>query len=396
MMDFQFTEEEEAFRKEVQDFLQESLPPDWLGIEAGMDERSEELYQFSIEMRRKLAAKGWLGLSWPRQYGGQEASAMKQIILDNELHYRSVPGYAIPTFSVNGPLILQFGTEEQKRRFIPPITRGEVLWAIGMSEPNVGSDFGALQLRAEEKEDCFVLNGQKIWLSGGHLADWCLVYARTDPNASLKGRGMSAFLVDLKSSGVTKRRIAKLSAYFAEILFDNVMVPKENLIGGKNQGWAVAIGSFAVDRTSTSVYILYAKRDFELLVQYCQETYVNGQPLTKNPIIRNKLAGMAIEIEIGYAFSSRLSWMASKEMSVTSESSQMKVLDGRIAQRFAKLAMQILGLYGQLDGKSKWSKLRGKILEDYLYAVGTTIAAGTSEISKNAIARIGMGLPEAY
>jgi len=169
-MDFRYTEEEEAFRKEIQDFIQEVLPSDWLGVDPGPEEEArEEIYQLSTEIWRKLGEKGWIGMSWPKEYGGQGASLMKETILAEELSHRGVPG--VDVAQAHGEIILMFGTEEQKQRFLPPITRGEVKYTIGMSEPNAGSDLFALQLRAVEEADCFVLNGQKIWTSGIQHAD---------------------------------------------------------------------------------------------------------------------------------------------------------------------------------------------------------------------------------
>jgi len=392
-MDFRFTEEEEAFRKEVQDFIRESMPPDWL-TDLYYDGGVEEFHQLGLEMRRKLAAKGWLGMSWPKEYGGQGGPLMKQIILEEELIYGRTPLCYIET-GLAGPLILQFGTEEQKRRFIPPITHGEVGWCIGMSEPNAGSDLAALETRAEEKEDCFVLDGQKTWQSETHHANWSMVYARTDPNAPKKHRGISCFLVDLKSPGISTRFITDMSDTmpFNEVFYDNVKVPKENLLGGKNGGWNVALASIASDRTLGLSLILIAKRDLELLVQYCKETYVNGQPLAKDPVIRNRLAQMAIEIEAGCNLGYKISWMVNKGMLVVVEGSQIRIYGGNVTQRLANLGIQILGLYGQLGEKSKWAKLKGRMKNVYLRASAMIMFGGTSEISKNTIAVFGLGLP---
>ena len=392
-MDFRFTEEEEAFRKEVQDFIRESMPPDWL-TDLYYDGGVEEFHQLGREMRRKLAAKGWLGMSWPKEYGGQGAPLMKQVILEEELIYGRAPFYYIET-GLAGPLILQFGNEEQKRRFIPPITRGEPGWCIGMSEPNAGSDLAALETRAVEEEDCFVLNGQKTWQSETHHSDWSMVYALTDPNAPKRHRGISCFLVDLKSPGITTRFIedASGSMPFNEVFYDNVGVPKENLLGGMNGGWNVALASIASDRTLGVSLILIAKRDLELLVQYCKETYVNGQPLAKDTVIRNRLAEMAIEIEAGRNLGYRQNWMISKGMLVVAEGSQIRVYGGNVTQHLANLGMQILGPYGQLDEKSKWAKLRGRMKTDYLRASAMIMFGGTGEVSKNTIASFGLGLP---
>jgi hypothetical protein len=295
-----------------------------------------------------------------------------------------------------GDLILQFGTEEQKRRFIPPIARGEVKYAIGMSEPNVGSDLFALQLRAVEEADCFVLNGQKTWTSGFQHADWCVLYARTDPNAPKKSLGISVFLIDPKSPGITMRQITQMTglAPFYEVFYDNVKVPKENLLGEKNEGRAIAMYAFGIERSYGLVVLHNARRYFEQLVQYCKETYTNGQPLAKDPVIRNRLAEMAIEIEVGRNLGDRLNWMTSQKMLTVLPSCQIKVHGANVAQRVASLGMQILGPYGQLDEKSKWAKLGGRMKHTYLSSVALSMAGGTSEISRNIIAgRYGLGLP---
>jgi len=391
-MDFRFTEEEEAFRKEVQDFIRESLPPDWLGVDPGPEEESrEEVYPLALEMWRKLGDKGWIGLTWPKEYGGQEASLWKEMTLLQELAYRGVPGMDLAIAQAD--LLLNFGTEEQKRSFIPPITRGEVKWAIGMSEPNAGSDTFAVQLRAVEEEDCFVLNGQKIWSSGAHHAKYQVVYARTDPDKHL---GLSVFIVDLESQGITMRQITQMTGIpaFCEVFFDNVRVPKENLLGEKNAGWQILLHAFGGERTYGLFIIYNAKRYLEQLVRYCRETSVSGQPLAKDPLIRNRLAQIAIEIEVGLNLGHELNWMATQGIPTVKASSQIKVHGAAIAQRLANLGEQILGLYGPLNEDSKWVKLGGRFRHTYLSAVAFSMAGGTSETSRNHIAgRFGLGLP---
>jgi len=395
-LDFRFTEDEEAFRKEVRDFIEKELPLDWPGEDPELphEDALDEVYQLGKEIRRKLAAKGWLGLSWPKEYGGQGATATKELILQVELVYRGVPGVDYYGLALVGPSILQSGTEEQKRRFLIPITRGEVKWSVGMSEPNAGSDLFSLQLSAVEEEECFVLNGQKTWQSGAHRADWCIVYARTDPDAP-KAKGISVLLVDLRSPGITMRRLTHITglAAFNEVFYDNVRVPKENLLGEKNGGSSVAFAALATER-GYGIGLLYnAKRDFEQLVQYCKENYIDGQPLAKDPLIRSRLAELAIEIEVGCNLRHRLHWMVSKGMFFVHEAQQLKVYGANVAHHLANLGMQILGLYGQLEEKSKWAKLRGRMRHVYLHQVVASIGGGTSEIAKNVSARIGLGLP---
>ena len=393
-MDFLIDEKEQAFRQEVRNFIKEVLPPDWLGVDPGPEEEErEEVYQLSSKIWRKLGAKGWIGLNWPKEYGGQEDPA-KDWALKEELIYYGVPGMDIA--AVQGDLILAFGTKEQKDKFIPPITRGEVKYAIGMSEPNVGSDMFALQLKAVEEADCYVFNGQKTWNSGIHRADWCVVYARTDPNAPKKHLGISVFIVDPKSPGITMRQITQMTGLgaFCEVFYDNVRVPKENLLGEKNKGKDVSMHAFAIERSYGLVILHNARRYFEQLVQYCKETHVNGQPLAKDPLIRNKLAEMAIEIEVGRNMGERINWMASQKMLTVIPGCQNKIHGARVAQDVSNLGMQILGLYGQLDEKSKWAQLGGRMRHMYLSSRAWSLAGGTSEMSRNIIAgKYGLGLP---
>jgi len=392
-MDFKHTEEEEAFRQEVRAFMDENLPEGWLGMDPGPEEESrEEVYELAVKMWRKLGEKNWIGLTWPKGYGGQEASLWKEAILLGEMAYRGCPGVDVSIAQAD--LLLTFGTEEQKQRFVPPITRGEVKWCIGMSEPNAGSDTFNVQLKAVEEEDCYVLNGQKIWSSGAHHARYEVVYARTDPD---KHMGLSVFLVDLESPGVTMRQIEQATGIpaFCEVFFDNVRVPKENLLGEKNGGWQILLHAFGAERTYGLFIIYNAKRYLEQLVQYCKDTSVNGKPLAENPLVRNRLAQAYMEVEVGFNLGEELNWMASKGMSTVAKSSQIKVHGGELAQRIANLGQQVLGLYGPLNEDSRWVRLGGRFRHEYLSSISFTMAGGTTETSKNHIAgRFGLGLPK--
>jgi alkylation response protein AidB-like acyl-CoA dehydrogenase len=395
-MDFRYTAEEEAFRKEVKDFLDKELPPDWPGIDPGPEEESsgEEVFLLAQKMWRKFGEKNWIGLTWPKAYGGQEASIWKEMILLQELAYRGSPGMDLAIAQAD--MILQFGTEEQKQKYVIPITRGEVKWAIGMSEPNAGTDTFNVQLKAVEEADCYVLNGQKIWTSGGHNAKYLMNYTRTDPGN--KHLGLSVFIVDLKSPGITMRQIEQATGIpaFCEVFFDNVKVPKENLLGKKNGGWEILLYAFGAERTYGLFTIYNAKRYLEKLVQYCKETKdLDGVPLAKDPIVRSRLAQLAIDIEVGMNMGHELSWMATKGESTVKPSSQIKVHGGALCQRLGNVGQQILGLYGPLNEDSKWAKLRGRIRHTYISALSFSIAGGTTETSKNHIAgRFGLGLPK--
>jgi len=393
-MDFRPSEEEEVFRNEIRDFVRELLPPDWLGTDPGLgEEANEDVYPLARKIWHELGMKGWIGISWPRAYGGHEGPLWKELVLTEETAYLGVPGLDIAL--AEGEMIVQFGTEEQKRRFIPPITRGETKWAMGISEPDAGSDTFALKTVAVEEHDCFRINGQKIWTTNAHHADWCVVYARTDP-AVPKYAGISALIVDLGSPGITIRPITEITGVpaFCEVFYDNVRVPRENLLGEKNGASAVLLHAFNAERNSGLFVLQNARRYFEQLVDYYRDTCANRRPLSEDVLIRNRLAQLAIDIEVGCNLGLELDWKVCQGMPTVKESSQIKVYSAGVAQRLANIGMQILGLYGQLDEHSRWVRLAGRMRHTYLSSLSTSIAGGTSEISRNHIAgRYGLGLP---
>jgi alkylation response protein AidB-like acyl-CoA dehydrogenase len=296
---------------------------------------------------------------------------------------------------MTGDMILQFGTEEQKQNFLPRIARGEMQWCVGMSEPNAGSDLANLQLRAAEDGDSFVLNGQKTWQTGAYYADWVILYARTDPNVK-KHKGITTFLVDLKSPGISMRRIPQITGHpaFCEVFYDNVRVPRANLLGAVNQGWGVALFGVATEKSFGYWLINSGRRDLEMLIQYCKETRdVDGRLLCHDPLIRSRLAQLAIDLEVGRNLGMRLNWMATKGMPIVAAACQLRPFGGNTLQRLSHFGMQTLGLYGQLDEHSKWVRLRGRMKYLYLAAVAMTIEGGTNEASKNTVAMLGLGLP---
>jgi len=393
-VDLQFTEKEEAFREEVRSFLRRELPVGWMGAPPWTGE-SEEGWQFAQELTKKLGKKRWLTIPWPRDYGGLDGSGAEVLIFSEESAYHRAPRVDVMGTGIVGPTILVHGTDEQKKRILRPTARGELIWCQGFTEPNAGSDSASIQTRAVEDGDDYIIQGQKIFISLAHRAHMCYLTARTDPDVP-KHRGISYFLIDLKAPGITIHPLLNMAGEhsFNEVFFDCVRVPKENLLGEKNGGRAITMYAFGIERSYGLVVLHNARRYFEQLVQYCKETYTNGQPLAKDPVIRSRLAEMAIEIEVGRNLGDRLNWMASQKMLTVLPSCQIKVHGADVAQRVASLGMQILGLYGQLDDKSKRAKLGGRMEHVYLSSVAWSLAGGTSEISRNIIAgRAGLGLP---
>jgi alkylation response protein AidB-like acyl-CoA dehydrogenase len=408
-MDFRTTPEEEAFRKEVKEFLDKELPKDWLGVDPDLyhEDAFDNIHEISVAMQLKLAGKGWLGLTWPKKYGGHEQPLWKQIILEEELTYRGSPGLDPYQFVGGmGDLLLDFGSEAQKQKYLPMMVRGEIKGATGMSEPNAGSDLANIQLKAELQGDYFILNGQKTWQSAAHKADLAPIYVRTDPNL-LKHRGISIILVELKKTpGITMRPLEMMSGLkaFNEVFYDNVKVPKENLLGEINGGWKIVMAALSHERAYGVMLLINIRRDIDLLVEYCKETKdVDGVPLSKNRMIRNRLADVAIQQEVARNMGFKLNHLALTGGNVVSTANAVKILGGITTQRVAQVGMQIMGLYGQLGPvggnwrqmdptKDKWARLNGRMKHLYLSTICNTIAAGTTEVARNAAAGA-LGLP---
>ena len=234
-MDFRFSPEEEAFRQELRTWLEENVPADWEGV---FLEEEEEPWREGRAFVKRLAQKGWVAPGWPKEYGGMEASPSLQLVYNEEMGYHRAPiGSIVQSVGYIGPAILGFGTEEQKKMHLPPISAGETVWCQGFSEPNAGSDLASLQCRAVKDGDDWVINGDKTWTSNAHRSEWCIVLARTDPGAP-KHKGISFFLVEMKTPGITVMPVVNAADVhsFNEVFFEDVRVPKNALLGAGEPG----------------------------------------------------------------------------------------------------------------------------------------------------------------
>jgi alkylation response protein AidB-like acyl-CoA dehydrogenase len=386
-MDFKFTEEEEKFRADVRSFLRS----EWkLGR---VDVEDPETFAAARTFEKKMADRGWRTMHWPKEYGGQGVTHMMQIILREEMSYvgaRILDGQGVHMI---GPCIMVHGTEEQKKRFLPPIARCEVIWAQGFSEPNAGSDLASLQLRAVKDGDDYILNGQKTWTSAGTVGDWIHVMARTDTNAP-KHRGISYFVVDMKSPGITVMPIINMAgmAGFTDTYFDNVRVPKDQMIGEENRGWYVAMTTLDFERSSIS-FAAESAKTLEDLVKWAKETKRNGKAVIEEGVARHKLAEMAIEIEVARLINYNVAYMQTHGLIPAYQASMAKTFGTELHQRLARTGMDLMGLYAGLDVKSKYAQLEGRIKYLYLWTIGETIYAGSNEIQRNIMAQRGLGLP---
>jgi alkylation response protein AidB-like acyl-CoA dehydrogenase len=391
-MRFAFTPEQETFRKEVRDFLGDVLPADWEGADNAIDDES---YDFGRQFLKKLAPKRWIAPAWPKQYGGLDMSLWDQVVFNEEMGYHRAPIINTAAVGYLGPTIILYGTDEQKQQHLPGITSGDVVWCQGYSEPNSGSDLASLQTRAVQDGDDFVINGQKIWTSQAHYADWMFVLARTDPDAP-KHRGISYFLLDMKTPGITVRPLINMAngAGFNEVFFENVRVPRSGLLGELNRGWYIATTTLDLERSSIGG-TSQALRSLEDLTRFAksERDQATGKPIWDRPKVRHAVADLWIDLEIARMLSYRVVSMQSRGLVPNYESSIIKVFTSEYVQRQARVGMHIMGLYGGLWEGSPWSKLGARYSKSYVASVGTAIAGGTSEIQRNIIAQRGLGLP---
>jgi len=396
-MDFRFSEQEEAFRREVEDFIKKELPAGWTEENIhwpggyGTLEESDEVGSLVARFSHRLGEKGWLTISWPKEYGGAGRSNIEQAIFHERMSYYRAPAGDVATL-IGGPTILNFGSDEMKKEWLPRIAKGDMTFWLGYSEPNAGSDLASLQTSAVEEGDDLVVNGQKMWSTVAHVSDCAWMVVRTDPSAPAH-KGISLIIVDNKSDGITIRPLINLCGFhsFNEVFFDNVRVPKKNIVGEKNQGWYYLM--VALDFERLVIPMGGFRRTFEEIVQYARETKHNGQALSRDPLIRNKLAEMAIEIEVAYMFFWQTAWMLDRGLMPNIEASVLKLVTTELSQKLASVGTAVMGHYAQLERGSKWVPLRGRVPAGYLDCISALVGAGTSEIQRNIIAMRGLGLP---
>ena len=392
-MDLGLTEGELKFRDELRAWLKTNLPP--------MSERPEktadsynEYQTFLKSWQRKLYDGGYAGINWPKDFGGRGASFIEQAIFQEEMALADAPE-RMGTIGQGlvGPTIISVGTEEQKKRFLPGILSGAEVWCQGFSEPNAGSDFASLETKGIREGDEFVGNGQKIWTSYAHIADWCMLLVRTDPNAP-KHKGITCLLVDMKSEGISVRPLRMMSgdSGFNEMFFSNLRVPVANVLGKVNEGWHTAITALSNERANlgTGLYVVF-KRTLEAVVDHARKIQRNGKPAIEDPVLRERLAQAYVDLEVFRLNTTRSLSMLNKTGAPGPEGSIQKLYWSELNQRNAQIALEVLGpraLSAEFDA--------GRWAYNYLRSRGNTIEAGTSEIQRNIIAQRVLGLPRSY
>ncbi len=382
-MRIRFTPQQAAFRQEVLDFLGENLPADREGPE---DDRMRGELGWSPEFSRKLAAKNWVALAWPKEYGGSARGHMDQVIFNEEMAYHRAPigAHRRGVFYV-GPILILYGTDEQKKKHLNAITSGSGYYCQLFSEPGAGSDLASLQTRAVRDGDDYLVSGQKIWTSDGHRSDYGWLVARTDPDAP-KHKGISTFIFDMKAPGVTVRPLVNLAGVhsFNEVFFDNVRVPKENMVGEENRGWYHAAATLDFERSSIATFA-GTRRYLDDLLPLVRSRGLDARD-------RHAMADLYTTVLVGQMLSYSIASMQEAGRVPNKEASVAKLMSSELRQNASVVAIRALGMAGQVHegpGAVKY----GRYTRDYLANVSATIAGGTSEIQRNVVATRGLGLP---
>ena len=381
-MNFHLTSEQASFQGEVLDFIRGGLPAGWdsdhESLEAGLE--------VEREVMRRLAAKHWLALPWPKEFGGLGASPMQQLIFNEQMAYHRVPGTVNMGVAWVGPVVMLYGRDDQKTQYLSRIADGTDLWCTLYSEPEAGSDLAAMQTRATRDGDDFIINGQKIWTTFGHYADWGWLAARTDPDAP-KHKGISTFAIKMDTPGITVRPLVNMAGTheFNEIFFEDVRVPAANLVGEENRGWYnVAVG-LDFERSSIGA-TSGSRRQVDDLVAYLKQMKPRLDDAVKHRLV-DEAIGVALLRNMAYYIASH---QEKTGIAPTRESQMAKLFGAELQQRIAATAVQIFGMEGQ-------AARAGSKAEPYQYtllrSVANTIEGGTIEIQRSVIATRGLGLP---
>ncbi len=391
-MDFDFSEQEEAFRKRARAWLEANVPDEFRGRSFASTRADREEVARLRAWQRKMYEAGFVGMDWPPEFGGRGAPVTEQVILYEEMARAEAPQFVNRgAVGMLGPTLMRSGTPDQQRRFLLAILTADELWCQGFSEPNAGSDLANLQTRAERDGDDFVVNGQKVWTSMAHVADWCFALVRTDRQAQ-RHKGITFLLIDMRSPGITVRPLRQITgeAEFNEVFFENVRVPAANVVGRVHEGWGVAITTLAWERDLlTFIRQISLKSALGRLITLARRT---GR--ASDPLVRQRIAALAIGEQCLRLNGYRSLTKIVRGGAPGPEGSTAKLFWSHLDQDLAEVAAGILGPYGQLAGGSEWAPDGGQWEFYALLAQASGIRAGTSEILRNILGERVLGLPK--
>jgi alkylation response protein AidB-like acyl-CoA dehydrogenase len=393
-VDFTLTPDQQAFRERVRSWLETNIPAEWKALGSTEVPRAEA-YEQGRRWQRQLFDGGFIGVTWPREYGGQGLTFVEEMILHEEMALQKAPPILnILGVGMAGPTIIAYGTEEQKKRYPSRILSCEEIWCQGYSEPNSGSDLASLQTRAVKDGDHYVINGQKVWTSLAHVADWMMLLARTDPDAP-RHKGITYFLLDMHAPGVTVKPLRQMTgdAEFNEVFFDNVRVPESQVLGGVNNGWTVGLTTLMYERLALGFGLQVRLRiALESLIEMGRRVEKTGRPVTRDPVMRQKLAQLWIDTEALKYMGARAVTRLLRGELPGPEASAGKMSWVDTHQRLQELAMEIEGIYSQLARGSDRAIDGGVWQYGFLRSRANSIEGGTTEIQKNIIAERVLGL----
>jgi alkylation response protein AidB-like acyl-CoA dehydrogenase len=392
---YYFTPEQEAFRRELVEFFRREIPPgfhDRINCSAALEiEMSPDEFERGLAFDRKLIERAYYVMHWPREYGGQGRSAVDHAIFNELYAYHAPPSITDRGRNVAGPGILVFASEEQKRRFLPPIARLEAITCLGWTEPNAGSDLSNIETTARLDGDEYVINGQKLFISIAHYATQIFMTALTDTTVP-KRQGASLFMVDMRSAGISISPLISMDGKRINVVyFSDVRVPAANLLGEKNRGFQHLATTANYERGAVALPASY-KRVFDEFVAFIRNNKVGGRDLTRDPEVRQRLADVATDLEAWRMICWRVVWLQSQGQVPQAEASMVQLLRKKVIPKLHKLLWELGGPLGQLKEGSPWALMNGK-LEYYSQHAFNIHGQGGIAQTKNAIAKRGLRLP---
>lgn len=394
-MNLKPTPEELRIRSGIREWLETNLPAGWGTPEFVAPANAEEQVAFARAWQRKLFDGGWAGLTWPRAYGGRGASLIEQLIYNEEYARVRAPDILALKIALSlvGPTIIACGTPEQKERFLQPILRGDEIWCQGFSEPNAGSDLASVRTRAELDGDAFIVTGQKIWTSVARYADWCMLVVRTRTDGP-KHKGLTFLLVDMKTPGITIRPLREMTgeSWFNEVFFDQVRVPRANVVGAVDGGWDVVMTTLGFERAGSTPHVRL-QAQAKMLADLARRTTHHGRPASEDPKLRQRIAQHLIDAAVLRYTAYRNVTRVERTGVPGPEGSGVKIFWSELEQRLNDTAFELLGPFGALTADDPLTVDRGFWTHELLWSRSGTIYAGTSEVQRNIIAQRVLGLP---
>jgi alkylation response protein AidB-like acyl-CoA dehydrogenase len=394
-MDLSYSKQDEAFRTDVGAWMEKNVPKKDKSF-SDLPPHDPGRIGRSKEWQRTLHEAGYVAMSWPKEYGGQgDTDVMHQTIVNEELVLARAPGLiGASGLTMLGPTLLQCGTDEQKQRYLPKVLTGEEIWCQGYSEPGSGSDLASLRTRAELVGDEFIVNGQKVWTSGAQFSDWIFCLVRTDPDAP-KHRGISYLLIDMKSQGITVRPLVQMTgdAGFNEVFFEDVRVPRENLVGELNQGWMVANATLFHERnmlgSTTRTQLM-----MQNLIRLARTHQRYGKPAAEDPIMRQKLSDLLTRVEAMKYHSLRQLTDVINGRKPGVGAMVNKLVGTELNHDICAFALEIMNSYAPLKRGADHAIDNGMWQYEFMFTLGLIIGGGTSQIQKNIISERGLGMPK--